>query len=794
MIIIEELKEYNGVFLVASEAEFLEEIEKLIAEKIPCRENRDESKEQYAQQMMAYQPASTQMSVETILNQQAQAFKAQAATQEQLAQLSLEQLENTYISQYMAQVNPAMKANLQTQLNMLIPMYGENHPSVQQIKSMLEMDEEKAQQKGKAMALFMQENFKLQKINKQETQRIQDLMFTQITFEELEKESIKYYDSMITPEYQEQLKKTFDVGIEQLGVADPTLAGLKPLLGMTEESAIQAAKQHAQAVHQNIQNILAQYGDQTQAPQESQEGRIEQYKRETSEKPVDVSHFGFACDNKHVIGLNLVMKELDLLPDTIGNLTKLRFLDLQWNKIDSLPESFGNLIELEELNLNGSWSTNDDKAVYNAIMELPQSFCNLKKLRKFTCESNGLRSLPANFGELTSLKKVNLSTNRITEIPESIGELTNLTNLDLGSNRISNIPPSLCKLEKLDDLVLSYNNIGSIPECIDQLKLLTRLFLRGNKITSLPDSISNLESLDTFWIADNELSEIPEHITKLNLRDLSIGENQLKHIPYFIYIMESLKDLDIAGNPFSEEEQAIAERDTNAILEYCRQRASIAVMLIHTEVDAEAHRISELSEFLEAKSEIFAILPPIESNLNATDLVLFLATAGSINSPEMIKILKNAKNQGIQVVPLKGLDVSWGDLSSADLSRELGHEFTPADFDGFCENVYSYIQQLKRSHNIFKDKTSILLKEAAAEVGDPTGFGTFKAELDRIIHLPEMKEFFEKNKESLTGIYNSLQSAKVGGEGLFLSQLSGFFMGFMQQKKVMQQYLGGGQQ
>jgi len=280
----------------------------------------------------------------------------------------------------------------------------------------------------------------------------------------------------------------------------------------------------------------------------------------------------------------------------------------------------------------------------------------------------------------------------------------------------------------------------------------------------------------------------------LNLRDLSIGENQLNHIPYFIYIMESLKDLDIAGNPFSEEEQAIAERDTNAILEYCRQRASIAVMLIHTEVDAEAHRISELSEFLEAKSEIFAILPPIESNLNATDLVLFLATAGSINSPEMIKILKNAKNQGIQVVPLKGLDVSWGDLSSVDLSRELGHEFTPADFDGFCENVYSYIQQLKRSHNIFKDKTSILLKEAAAEVGDPTGFGTFKAELDRIIHLPEMKEFFEKNKESLTGIYNSLQSAKVGGEGLFLSQLSGFFMGFMQQKKVMQQYLGGGQQ
>ena len=258
--------------------------------------------------------------------------------------------------------------------------------------------------------------------------------------------------------------------------------------------------------------------------------------------------------------------------------------------------------------------------------------------------------------------------------------------------------------------------------------------------------------------------------------------------------MESLKDLDIAGNPFSKEEQDIAQRDTNAILEYCRQRASIAIMLIHTEVDAKAHRITELSEFLEAKSEIYAILPPIESNLTATDLVLFLATAGSINSTDIVQILNNAKSQGIEIVPLKGLDVGWGDLASVGLSRELGHEFTPNDFNGFCENVYSYIQQLKRSHNIFKDKSTILLKEAATEVGDPTGFGTFKAELNRIFHLPEMKEFFETNQTSLTGICNNLQSAKVGGEGLFLTQLSAFFMGFMQQKITMQQYFGGGQQ
>jgi len=214
---MEEIKEYHGVQLIASDAEILEQIEKIIGKEIPCRANRDKIKEDYAQARQAAQPATTQMSAETILNQQAQAYKAQMAQLEQMSQLPIEQLESTYVSQYMAQVNPTMKASLEQQLNMLLPMYGENHPAVTQIKSMLEMDEDKAQQKGKAMALFMQENFKLQVINKQESQWINQVIFTQISLEELEKESLNYYNSMLTPEYQAQLKITLDVGIQPDG-------------------------------------------------------------------------------------------------------------------------------------------------------------------------------------------------------------------------------------------------------------------------------------------------------------------------------------------------------------------------------------------------------------------------------------------------------------------------------------------------------------------------------------------------------------------------------------------------
>jgi len=792
VIIIEELKEYSGVSLVSSEAEFLEEVEKVIGEMIPCREDRDEVKRKIAESYQTSQPQTTQMNAQSILNSHAQTLKAQVVEQERLASLSLEELEKTFESQYMAQVNPTMQANIQAQLNSLIPMLGENHPSVQQMKAMLEMDEDKAKQKGKAMAKFMQQNFKLQAINKKETLSINEKMYSQVSLEELEKESINYYKSMITPEYQSQLKVTLDVGIQELGANDPTFTGLTPLLGMNEETAIQSANQYAKSVYQNIQNILAQYGVQMQTLQETQDDRMQQYTQQVSEQPVNIGHFGYICENKHIVGLNLVMKELDLLPDSIGNLSNLKFLTLKWNKLESLPETFGNLKELEEFDLDGDWSTNDNKPLYNEVSELPSSFCNLKNLKIFKCESNGLRNLPINFGQLKSLTEINLHQNRLSNIPESIGELSNLTNLNLNSNKISTIPLSLCRLEKLKQLDLSYNNIEMIPRCIDQLKSLNMLLLNGNKLTEIPPSVANLESLETLWINGNQLIELPEVITKLKLTNLGISDNQLKNLPYFIYTMEFLRDLKVTGNPFTEEEQEIAQRDTNAILEYCRQRASIAIMLIYTESDAKAHRIPELIEFLKNKSEIFSIFPPIESNLSATDLILFLATAGSIKSPKMVQILKNGKNQGIEAVPLKGLDVGWGDLAVVELSRELGHEFTPNDFDGFCENIYNYIQQLKRSHNIFKDKSSILLKEEATEVGEPIGFGTFKAELNRIIHLPEMKEFFKQNETPLTLICNNLQTVKVGSEGLFLTQLSGYFMGFMQQKEAMKKYLGGG--
>jgi hypothetical protein len=457
-------------------------------------------------------------------------------------------------------------------------------------------------------------------------------------------------------------------------------------------------------------------------------------------------------------------------------LSNLKILHLKWNKLEDLPSSLGNLQALEELIIDE----------FSEISELPESFCELKNLKKFECPGNRLRTLPDNFGRLSSLIEVNLNGNKLKTIPDSIGNISNLKNFYIRSNEISTLPPSFFTLSNLNNLDLSFNPLGEISESIGQLKSLNLLYVMKANLTELPKSIANLKSLKSLYLNDNALTKLPEEIVNLNLDALSLEENQFSSLPYNIWQMESLKTLIFKGNPLSTEEQEIARNDAETIKDYCRQRASIAIMLIYTDVDANNHRIPELIEFLEDQSEVFGILTVDEFNLQSTDLILFLATAGSITSPSCVQILKDAQSQGIGVVPLKGLDIGWGDLAGIGLSRELGHEFTPNDFNGFCESVYSYIQQLKRSHNVFKDKSGVLRKKAEPGEGDLNTFEAFKSEVSRILHSQDLQECFNAYQSVLKPQYDNVLQNRATGMKIFLVTLGQYYQAFMQSK-------GGGQ-
>jgi hypothetical protein len=583
---------------------------------------------------------------------------------------------------------------------------------------------------------------------------------------------------MITPEYQEQLKIALDVGIQQMGADDPALAGLKPLLGMSEEGAIQAAKQYAQAAYQNIQNILAQYGVQMQPSQASLDDQIKRYEDEISAQSVDLDRLGFISDNKHVISLNLSSQELITVPDSICGLSHLRFLSLKWNELESLPQNIGDLKNLEELDLDGTWSS--DKPLYNNITSFPDSICELSNLKILRCKENGLKSLPDDIGRLRNLKELHLSKNKISYIPESFTELQNLQTLHIDSNHIEIFSPALCLCISLKTLSLGFNQISNIPECINQLESLFQLFLDGNNLDELPSALFKLKSLEYLGLGHNKLSNLPEDITELNLSILYLNNNSFENLPYHIWEMDSLKDIKLDGNPLTPEELEVAENDTESIMKYCRQRASIQIMLVSTEADAANHRISEIIEFLEKQSEVFGVIPGDISDLDSTDMILFLATAGTIGTQECLQILENGKELGISIVPLKGLDIDWGGLATIGMSRELGIEFAPDDFEGFCQSVYDYIKLLKTKHNIFKDKSGLVRKKAGEEVAAGT-FEAFKEILTRILHSESIEGFFNMYQAYLKPKYDGIKQTKSAGLKDLIQTLGMLYSGYMQQ-------------
>lgn len=172
------------------------------------------------------------------------------------------------------------------------------------------------------------------------------------------------------------------------------------------------------------------------------------------------------------------------LPDSIGLLKRLKYLNISGNKLKQLPDSISMCSELIELDASynqliflptdiGYQLVNLEKLLVhlNKLRSLPSSVCQLKSLRHLDVHFNELRSLPAAIGNLTNLQVLNASGNfsDLVSIPDSIGELTNLTELDLSNNQIKELPYSFGSLQNLKKLNLEQNPLVIPPnEIIEQ--------------------------------------------------------------------------------------------------------------------------------------------------------------------------------------------------------------------------------------------------------------------------------------------------------------------------------------
>ncbi len=105
-----------------------------------------------------------------------------------------------------------------------------------------------------------------------------------------------------------------------------------------------------------------------------------------------------------LVQLRLCRFGLAALPANIGQLSRLRYLDLRYNQLTNLPESVGQLRHLVHLNVMG-----------NRLSGLPESLFDLPRLRSLNLIANEFFAAPAGLRRLPALRGVRFDGNPFPE-------------------------------------------------------------------------------------------------------------------------------------------------------------------------------------------------------------------------------------------------------------------------------------------------------------------------------------------------------------------------------------------
>ena len=125
------------------------------------------------------------------------------------------------------------------------------------------------------------------------------------------------------------------------------------------------------------------------------------------------------------------------IPDDLTGLSQnLQILKLGNNRFQFIPDSIEKLTNLVELYFE-----------YNQLVNISAQIGNLSKLKILNLSNNELENIPKEIGNLKFLKVLWLHNNKLSFVPEELGNLTNLTILELQQNNLQVLPESLLNLK-----------------------------------------------------------------------------------------------------------------------------------------------------------------------------------------------------------------------------------------------------------------------------------------------------------------------------------------------------------
>nr|XP_028962690.1 putative disease resistance protein RGA3 isoform X2 [Malus domestica]XP_028962691.1 putative disease resistance protein RGA3 isoform X2 [Malus domestica] len=217
-------------------------------------------------------------------------------------------------------------------------------------------------------------------------------------------------------------------------------------------------------------------------------------------------------------------------------LKHLRTLNLSGNSIEVLPEGIGELVHLRFIDLSKN----------RGLKKLPNGVCNLynlQTLRLVECEK--LESLPQSMGKLINLKHLYVwGCRNLKYLPKGIGRLTNLRRLDgcpVGGGKDDDEAFKLGDLRNLDQLrVLSIEIVGDVKVAAGEHEKASPL---GNK-----QQLSELSISFDWEDRERRSAEILNFLRPHpNLESLYIARHHESTAPNWLMSLNNLRYLTLYG-------------------------------------------------------------------------------------------------------------------------------------------------------------------------------------------------------------------------------------------------------
>jgi hypothetical protein len=290
--------------------------------------------------------------------------------------------------------------------------------------------------------------------------------------------------------------------------------------------------------------------------------------------------------------------------------------------------------------------------------------------------------------------------------------------------------------------------------------------LNFNQLTILPESIGNLPALETLDLHGNQFKILPESIGDLSsLKGLYLNNNKLKVLPKYFWDLKSLENLNLQDNLWEGEWKGIEQYTIETVLQRSRQISPIIIFISFSKDDKKKYRMNNLKQNLKGEKEILEVHINGEENISKSQLLLFIATKNSTNDEKCFRELRLANSYGIGIIPIKGADISFNDLSKIDLGgyyqlkNKLGFEFDGTHCKKFCNELYEHIKKYKREVNVFKRELSESIESEQRQIEKQ--WETIKLIWEKFIESNEFQVNIEKNSELFKKLLKKLKSEQI---------------------------------